>query len=366
MNVGRFVQTLTYFDVIPLCSWWRRFRGIEQPKTVGVEGVGVILIVGKGHDLDKRIIEEVVNKGCRVRWIHPQMEGTGSAIPLADSVVIANTSPQVETLVLDINNSANLTPDLLTDVESIIYLSHPDLDSGITNLINLADRQLQDRTEKLIFDFTQPSVEISSIWGAIDDVVMGGVSDSNIRMVDGAARFSGNVSTANSGGFASVRTRNLEPRLDLSNYQGIELKVKGDGQRYKLFVRTNAGWDSLAYSYSFDTAYNSWLNVQIPFDRMVAVFRAKTVPSAPSINLSEICAFQIMLSKFEYDGQLNPQFQPGNFSLEIASLKAYGGNKLTQFVLVENGENFSVKQALKNTNLAYKFVQSYESDRICS
>jgi hypothetical protein len=353
MKLGRFVQTLEYFDVIPICSWWRRFRGIEQPKNGDINQMGVILVVAKLNDLTPEILSKLRERNYAIKLICPESDRE-------------NHLSSVEPLFLDLNHPDTLTPDLLTNVQCIIYLSHLDLDAGVTNLIYLAERHLQPNSEKIIFDFTQPSLEIANLWGAIDDVVMGGVSDSNITIVERVALFSGNVSTANSGGFASVRTRNLEPRLDLTNYQGIELKVKGDGQRYKLFIRTNIGWDSLAYSYSFDTAYNSWLNVQIPFDQMVGVFRAKTVPSAPPIDLKQICAFQIMLSKFEYDGQLNPQFKPGKFHLEIASIKAYGSNNLPQFILVENGINLSVQEALRKSNLAYNIVPSFEASQLSS
>jgi uncharacterized protein YbjT (DUF2867 family) len=43
-----------------------------------------------------------------------------------------------------------------------------------------------------------------------------------------------------------------------------------------------------------------------------------------------------MLSKFEYDGALNPNFSPGGFALQVESIKAYGGAKLPQFVLVSS------------------------------
>lgn len=36
----------------------------------------------------------------------------------------------------------------------------------------------------------------------------------------------GNVSTDNSGGFASVRSRNMQPAVDLGAYTGIELRLK--------------------------------------------------------------------------------------------------------------------------------------------
>lgn len=69
---------------------------------------------------------------------------------------------------------------------------------------------------------------------------MGGVSESSLRLVQGvgeagepAAVFSGEVKTSNSGGFVSIRTRNMSPPLDLSSYNAIRLRVKGDGNRYK-------------------------------------------------------------------------------------------------------------------------------------
>lgn len=77
--------------------------------------------------------------------------------------------------------------------------------------------------------------------------VMGGVSESALRVVPGAgeassdgkaaagaaAVFGGEVRTSNSGGFVSIRTRNISPPLDLSAYDALRLRVKGDGNRYK-------------------------------------------------------------------------------------------------------------------------------------
>lgn len=178
------------------------------------------------------------------------------------------------------------------------------------------------QSDRLIFDFTQSAPDLPDVWGALDDVVMGGVSQSGIQFGADAAYFSGNVSTANSGGFASVRTRNFEPPLDLSDYRGIELRVKGDGNRYKFMLRTETRWDGIAYCYSFDTVPDTWITVRIPFSDFIPVFRAKTVGNAP-IDRSQILAMQLMLSKFEYDGALNPHFQPGFFQLQIASIQAY-------------------------------------------
>ncbi|MEB3211162.1 MAG: CIA30 family protein [Leptolyngbyaceae bacterium] len=176
---------------------------------------------------------------------------------------------------------------------------------------------------RLVFDFRSSDSDIESIWGAVDDVVMGGVSQSGLTNTAEGALFSGVVSTNNSGGFASVRTRNFEPPLNLQGYTGIELRVRGDGNRYKFILRDETRWDGVGYSHSFDTEADTWTTVQIPFTDFVPVFRARTVSDGQQVDPSQLRAFQVMLSKFEYDGNLNPTFEPGEFQLLIETIRAY-------------------------------------------
>jgi hypothetical protein len=136
-------------------------------------------------------------------------------------------------------------------------------------------------THRPIFDFTQSTSNLQEVWGALDDVVM-----------------------------------------DLSEFDGIELRLKGDGNRYKFMLRTETRWDGIAHCHSFDTVADNWITVQIPFTAFIPVFRAKTVNNSP-IDPSHIHAMQLMLSKFEYDGELNPHFQPGFFQLQVESIQAY-------------------------------------------
>jgi uncharacterized protein YbjT (DUF2867 family) len=207
---------------------------------------------------------------------------------------------------------------------------------GMKNAIAVVSQYIRSATHRVLFDFTAPSADIRETWGAIDDVVMGGVSQSNIRYYSDRAIFSGMVSTDNNGGFASVRTRNFDPPLDLSGYDGIELRVKGDGKRYKFITRCEGQWDGIGYSYSFDTIYNFPITVRIPFKDLIPVFRAKTVGDAESLNASQIYSMQLMLSKFEYDGALNPKFEAGNFGIEVEYIKAYRTLPRPQFVLISS------------------------------
>lgn len=182
--------------------------------------------------------------------------------------------------------------------------------------------QMTFSQEATLVDFQPPDPAIAALWGSLDDGVMGGVSASQVQWQDGL-RFVGQVSTANSGGFASVRTRNVEPPLNLGQWQGTVLYARGDGQRYKWILRDNPGWDSLAYCRSFDTEADQLTRVSTPFLDMVATRRARTVPEASPLNPAQLYSMQLMLSKFEYDGELNHAFRAGSFELTVQRLGVY-------------------------------------------
>ena len=74
-------------------------------------------------------------------------------------------------------------------------------------------------------------------WQAVNDGVMGGRSQGDsARTKDGTLLFSGEISLENNGGFSSIRTR--EQDLQLGDYDGLEVRVRGDGRTYKLSLRT--------------------------------------------------------------------------------------------------------------------------------
>lgn len=161
-------------------------------------------------------------------------------------------------------------------------------------------------------------------WGPLDDVVMGGVSKSNLEPGE---RFDGNwqgiVTSENNGGFTGVRTKLLRKPYDLSSGKGILLRVKGDGNRYKFILRDDEDWNGIAWSYSFDTVKGSLKEIKIPFDSLKATRYARTIDNNKKIDSSKITAIQLSLSKFEYDGGLNPKFNEGPFSLFIDQIKLY-------------------------------------------
>ena len=214
-----------------------------------------------------------------------------------------------------------------------------------------------------VFDFTQPNTSLAA-WGALDDVVMGGVSEG--RFLRSAqedlecALFIGNVSTNNSGGFSSVRSQNFEPPYRFGGWDGLRLNVKGDGQRYKFILRNSAGWDSPGYIYGLDTVADEWIEVAIPFNQMVPTFRAKSMPNAPAFDPARVSSFQLMLSKFEYDGRLNPQFQPGPFKLAIATISAYRKRQGVPLIVVganDKAERDRQQSTLAESGIHYRFIE---------
>ena len=61
--------------------------------------------------------------------------------------------------------------------------------------------------------------------------------------------------------------QNFDIPEDLSAYEGLELRLKGDGHRYKLIVRTSKDWDALGYASSFDTEKDQWQSVSVSLQR---------------------------------------------------------------------------------------------------
>lgn len=329
MQLQRLWQTLTYFEVFPIFNCVQKLFNPTTKKSFNIK-MNYILLSNFNSELAKETLKFYLEKKVNIKVI------TTENIPNDNNNLL-----KIDESVRNINQEKSY---LLQGVKTFICFP----EEGINNLINLINQNLQP-SEILLFNFTKPQVEIKEIWGAVDDVVMGGVSASNLTLANNKAIFSGMVSTDNNGGFASVRCKNFTPPWDLSGYAGIRLKVKGDGKRYKFITRCEGKWDGISYCYSFDTVADTWITVDIPFSQLIPVFRAKTLLDADKFDCSKIYSLQLMLSKFEYDGAYNPHFQAGSFILEIESIKAYGGEDTPQLVLMGNAnewQNFPVDTSL--------------------
>ena len=131
-------------------------------------------------------------------------------------------------------------------------------------------------------------------WDYIADTVMGGVSTGAAQFVQESSgsyvRLSGEVSTANNGGFIQVR-RQLPSPLPAGT-TGLRLKVRGNGSAYFVHLRTKGTrlpWQY--YQASFPTT-QGWTEIQLKLTDFVPSGRLmRTVPQATAITSVGIVAF---------------------------------------------------------------------------
>lgn len=145
----------------------------------------------------------------------------------------------------------------------------------------------------ILLEFDDPAD--AALWRPVDDVVMGGVSRSTFEQAEaGVARFRGNVSLENSGGFASVRTPPRE--WGTAGAEAFVLRVRGDGKTYKFTLRTGDDFDGIQHQQRFTTTAGAWSDVRLPVSDFVATFRGRKVPFAPSLDPAKVRAIGLMIS----------------------------------------------------------------------
>jgi NADH dehydrogenase [ubiquinone] 1 alpha subcomplex assembly factor 1 len=99
----------------------------------------------------------------------------------------------------------------------------------------------------------------------------------------------------------------------LAGFRGLELRLKGDGRRYQLRLRTSQPFDGVAYASSFETEAGKWITVRVDFKNCTPTFRGRTVPDAPALDPDGIRQIGILIG----------DYQEGPFRLEIDTIKAY-------------------------------------------
>lgn len=136
-----------------------------------------------------------------------------------------------------------------------------------------------------IFNFDENS-DLSN-WMIVDDVVMGGRSDGNLFVDEkGNGVFAGSVSTANNGGFSSVRYNSSIESVD--QYKKAILRIKGDGKSYQ-FRTKSSRYERHSYVYDFKTT-GEWEEIEIAFSDMRPQWRGRqlNMENYPGKSLEEI------------------------------------------------------------------------------
>lgn len=162
---------------------------------------------------------------------------------------------------------------------------------------------------RMIYDFDTRSS--SGEWTAVNDGVMGGVSEGRFRITDGGIlEFFGIVSLENNGGFASIRSRPSE--TNLADYDGLLIRVRGDGKRYDFNLQTDVPIMAGSYRLKFETEDGQWQEIPLPFSGFQATSFGQVIRGVPPVNPAKIRSFGLTIS----------DKQAGPFKLEADWIRA--------------------------------------------
>lgn len=90
----------------------------------------------------------------------------------------------------------------------------------------------------------------------------------------------------------------------------LKLKIKGDGNTYKLRLRQD--YRRVSYSCDFKSLKNKWIEITLPIDDFKATWRGYTYSDYPNLEIEKINSLGIQIS----------DKQEGEFELEIQYIKA--------------------------------------------
>ena len=154
-------------------------------------------------------------------------------------------------------------------------------------------------------------VKSSSLnWNVVNDTVMGGRSSSRwISNSPSISSFEGFLSLQNNGGFASVR-HDLK-NIDLTNTEGIYLKVKGDGRKYQFRIRSQASRRA-NYSHEFKTKKGKDQIFYLPYKDFKAAWRGRSLRDLPILNGKDVRGIGFFLG----------DKVQGEFKLEVSEIAA--------------------------------------------
>ena len=164
-------------------------------------------------------------------------------------------------------------------------------------------------------------------WYSIDDVVMGGQSNSTIELSSAGLRFSGCLSNVG-GGFCTMRTRDA-PLGITPDSQGLNVRYTSDDFCYKITISCDTSTDTgnrgkVSWKYSLPrNTTREMVSVHAPFAGFVASASGRQVPGAV-LDPTEVKSVGLQCSIFlttEEGASVDPTAPVGDFELILHSLE---------------------------------------------
>lgn len=169
------------------------------------------------------------------------------------------------------------------------------------------DEELTYSEDALVVDFGEDGEES---WYAVNDTVMGGVSDGDVSFGENSMVFEGAVSTDNNGGFASVRSPQDE--TDLSMYSRVLIRLKSEGQPFSMVIADSPLWYANQFKYDIVTSDEDWSTIEILFEDFEEYTLMTGYPEPTGAILTSEDAEEVIHMEL-----MSKQFEDGDFRLEV-------------------------------------------------
>ena len=164
--------------------------------------------------------------------------------------------------------------------------------------------------QDMLFGFDMPPKDSTEAWLLFSDAAMHGNSTAEFEIEDSTATFKGFISLKNDGGIAQAISP--EQNEDWQLYNGVLLRVKGDGKDYILSLQHDPiTSDGKHLEYRFKTLKDAWIEVAIDFAELQNTYYDAYITASP-IKLDDVRYFTIINA-----------YQEGRFALQIDWLKLY-------------------------------------------
>lgn len=161
--------------------------------------------------------------------------------------------------------------------------------------------------EAVIFDFGQNDL---NTWYAVNDTVMGGVSDGEVTYTDTELIFEGVVSTDSNGGFTSVRSPDVD--LDLRPNKTVRIRMRSEGQPFTMILAHNPYWYQDQFRYDIELETEEWTEVEIPLKAFELHSLATGYPTPTGEMMTRSDRAEILHVEF-----ISKLFEDGPFRLEV-------------------------------------------------
>lgn len=181
------------------------------------------------------------------------------------------------------------------------------------------EAQVEEPPENLVtmrFDFGETG-DGAAGWFALNDTVMGGVSEGATTLSETGIVFSGTVSTDSNGGFVSLRSPNDE--YDLSPYTDVVISYRLEGPEFSMVLADQVMWYMPQFKHEVLMQSEDWTTVKVSLYDFKQY--ATTGYGETETNMEMSADYLSTVIRIEL---INSTFQDSDFRLEIDYIEFQG------------------------------------------